>query len=87
MNYIEDIGLDWYEHSFNAGLHLNVFGAELMSQYFGGILRNEFYLPDRRTEPAAKSHWHTMAEQYHRLIAVQQEEIKQTGRVSSFLIN
>ena len=87
LNYIGDIGLDWYEHSFNAGLHLNVFGAELMSHYLGEILRSEFDLPDRRTEPDVASHWNHMAEQYHRLIAIQQEEIKQTGSISSFLLN
>jgi len=87
LEYTDDIGLDWSIHSFNAGLHLNVFGAELMSAYFGGILQNEFDLPDRRTDPEAIDQWNVMAEKYHNLVNIQQEEIALTGTISSFLIS
>ena len=87
LEYIDDIGLDFSEHTFNAGLHLNVFGAELMSRYFGKILMEQFDLPDRRQEPDTAALWGEMAEQYHDLIQVQQEEIAQTGRINSFLID
>jgi len=86
LDFTDDIGLDWAVHSFNAGLHLNVFGAELMSGYLGGILRENFDLPDRRTDPDASVHWNEMAEQYHRLIRIQQDELAQTGKISSFLV-
>jgi len=82
----EQIGLDWYEHTFNAGLHLNVFGAELMSNYFGEILQEEYNLPDRRLEPDTSVHWNTMAGQYHDLIQRQQQEIEKTGEINTFLI-
>jgi len=81
------IGLDWEEHSFNAGFHLNVFGAELMSRFFGEILVNNFDLPDRRADPDVAAEWNAMAAQYHKLIDVQLEEIAKNGRISSFLIN
>ena len=87
LEYINDIGLDFSIHSFNAGFHLNVFGAELMSSYFGGILKQEFNLPDHRTNPETAAVWNQMAEQYHNLITIQQEEIAQSGKISSFLIN
>ena len=86
LEYIDDIGLDFSEHTFNAGLHLNVFGAELMSRYFGEIIKEESDLPDRRSEPAVAEHWSELAELYHGLIRVQQEEIAQHGRINSFLI-
>ena len=87
LNYEEEIGLDWDIHSFNAGLHLNVFGAELMSLYLGEILQEQFNLPDRRTELAVAGQWNIMAQQYHRMIALQQEEIERYGRINSFLIS
>jgi len=87
LEYTDDIGLDWSIHSFNAGLHLNVFGAELMSRYFGEILVNEFNLPDKRSDSDTVTMWNELAEQYHRLINVQQEEIASTGSISSFLIS
>ena len=86
LDYEDEIGLDWETHTFNAGLHLNVFGAELMAEYIGEILKEEFNLPDRRTEPAIAAQWNMMAEQYHHLISVQLSEIENTGEISSFLI-
>ncbi|MCL2663122.1 MAG: SGNH/GDSL hydrolase family protein [Oscillospiraceae bacterium] len=86
LNYTEEIGLDWDIHSFNAGLHLNVFGAELMSMYFGEILQERFNLPDRRTESTVAEQWNSMAQQYHHMIALQLDEIERYGRINSFLI-
>ena len=87
LDHIYEIGLDFSKHTFNAGLHLNVFGAELMSLYFGEIIKEQFGIPDRRFESETAAHWEKMADQYHRLIRVQQEEIAQTGEISSFLIS
>ena len=83
----EEIGLDWSVHSFNAGAHLNVFGAELMSRYFGEILRDRFGLPDRRSDTAVAANWNAMTRQYHTLVGVQLEEIAIDGRISSSLIS
>jgi len=87
LEYIERIGLDFSRHTFNAGLHLNVFGAQLMSRYFGEILKTEFDLPDRRPEADTAALWDKMSQQYHDLISLQIEEIAQTGEISSFLIS
>jgi len=87
LEYIDDIGLDWSEHSFNAGLHLNVFGAELMSDYFGRILVSNVDFPDRRSYHDTAVLWEKKVEQYHALINRQLEEIAETGHISSFLIN
>jgi hypothetical protein len=86
LEHIDNIGLDFSLHTFNAGLHLNVFGAELMSDYFGRILQEQLNVPDRRIEPDTAALWQKMAEQYHSLIAVQQEEIALSGKIQSFLI-
>jgi len=86
LKYTEEIGLDWDEHTFNAGLHLNVFGAELMSRYLGNILKEEYTLPDRRLDAKTAENWNKMAQQYHDLVRVQQGELAQTGRISTFLI-
>jgi hypothetical protein len=86
LEHTDDIGLDWDEHTFNAGLHLNVFGAELMSSYFGEILTGRFDLTDRRAEPDVAAYWNEMAAQYHRLISIQQNELVRDGKISSFLV-
>jgi len=87
LEYIDEIGLDFSQHTFNAGLHLNVFGAELLASFFGQILQEQFGLPDRRTEPDIAARWNEKSEMYHRLIATQLSEIEETGRIRTFLIN
>ena len=87
LEYIDDIGLDFSTDTFNAGLHLNVFGAEKLARYFGEILTYYFDLPDRRNEPDISARWGEMSALYHRIIARQQAEIATYGRIQSFLIN
>jgi len=86
LDHVDTVGLDWEVHTFNAGLHLNVFGAELMSRHLGGILKDEFNLQDKRSDAETAAHWTKMANQYHHLVSVQQEEIYKTGSISSFLV-
>jgi len=86
IEHIDEIGLDWDEHTFNAGLHLNAFGAELMSQYIGEILSAEFNIPDKRLDNNYAAQWNAMAKQYHKLVGIQQTEIAESGKISSFLI-
>ena len=86
LNYTEEIGLDWDIHSFNAGLHLNVFGAELMSRYFGEILQEKFDLPDRRSNQNIAAQWNEMAAQYHNLVELQLSELEKYGNINTFLI-
>ena len=86
LEYTDDIGLDFSLHTFNAGLHLNVFGAEKLTQFFGEILQAEFDLPDRRSETATAARWAEKSALYHRIIARQLAEIEETGRIQSFLI-
>lgn len=36
----ENIGIDWTADTYDEGAHLNVYGAEKMTRYFGEILKN-----------------------------------------------
>lgn len=48
LNDIETIGLDYTNDTYDAGLHLNVYGAEKLSIYFGKILKEKYQLTDTR---------------------------------------
>lgn len=50
LELTEDVGIDFNEDTYDGGLHLNVYGAEKMSRYFGRILKDECSVPDRRGE-------------------------------------
>ena len=48
----DQIGIDWENDTYDAGVHLNVYGAEKLTSYFGEILERELGLPNRRAETA-----------------------------------
>ena len=59
-NFMDDheaIGLDMSTDTYDAGIHLNVYGAEKLSRYFGQILRDSHEIPDRRLDDAAADVW------------------------------
>ena len=86
LRYNDEIGLNWDYHTFNAGGHLNVFGAELLAHFFGQFLVNELNLPDRRSDPDIAAHWDTLSNQYHRLVEIQLNEIDRYGYIRTLLI-
>ena len=57
LEHQEEIGIDWNTDTYDTGLHLNVYGAEKMSRYFGKILSQECGVADRRTDGAVSADW------------------------------
>lgn len=53
----EEIGLDWSQDTYDAGVHLNVYGAVKLSEYFGDILAREHNIPDRRDDSDMSNVW------------------------------
>ncbi len=65
LDHAEEIGIDWTLDTYDAGLHLNVWGAEKASRWFGNILVEECDLPDRRKDDAISDEWKSKADKYH----------------------
>jgi hypothetical protein len=57
LELTEKIGLDYSADTYDAGLHLNINGAEKMSHYFGQILSEEYGVEDRRGDPDLDAAW------------------------------
>ena len=67
INFLDDsdeIGLDWTTDTYDAGQHLNVYGAEKLSSYFGKYLSEEIGLTDHRTDAALSSIWAEKVQTY-----------------------
>ena len=65
LDYQEEIGIDWQTDTYDTGLHLNVYGAEKASKWFGNILQNELNVPDRREEAPIAQSWAEKCNTYH----------------------
>ena len=53
----EEIGIDWSQDTYDAGLHLNVYGAEKLASYFGKILAEECGVADHRGDAQLSQVW------------------------------
>lgn len=57
LECIDEIGLDFQTDTYDAGLHLNLSGAEKLSTYFGRLLAEETAVTDRRSETELERRW------------------------------
>ncbi len=67
-NFIDDadaMGLDMATDSYDGGIHLNVYGAEKLTRYFGRILADTTDAPDRRTDAAVSAVWQARVDAYY----------------------
>lgn len=76
LELTQEIGLDYATDTYDAGLHLNLSGAEKMSHYFGQILAEEFGLVSRRGEEELESAWTEKRRAYDAEIARQYEALE-----------
>lgn len=76
----EEIGLDYLTDTYDAGMHLNLSGAEKLSSYFGEILASECGLESRRGEAGLEESWRAKKEKYEREIERQQNEDREEKR-------
>jgi hypothetical protein len=61
----DEMGLDMSTDTYDAGAHLNVYGAEKLTRYFGAILRNTHDLPDRRLYSHDSAVWKGRVDAYY----------------------
>lgn len=80
----DEAGIDFQTDTYDAGLHLNVFGAEKLSRYFGNILKTEFALQDRRGEQDLDAIWQKKSDFYHSMKEEQMEDLRKYGKIMTY---
>ena len=65
LEHQEEIGIDWNKDTYDTGLHLNVYGAEKMSRYFGKILSEDCGVKDRRNNAEICGDWAEKVQTYY----------------------
>ncbi|MEY8337812.1 SGNH/GDSL hydrolase family protein [Lachnospiraceae bacterium 62-35] len=81
---IDEIGIDFSQDTYDGGLHMNVYGAEKMSRYFGKILEEIPGVTDKRTEPELSARWEKKGTYYDSMKAEQEEEFARLGYLRQF---
>jgi hypothetical protein len=84
LDRTEEIGLDFAEDTYDAGLHLNRRGAEKLTAYLGKILVKEYGLRDRRTDRRIAAVWREKTLAYEQMAETQKREIETYGEIRTF---
>lgn len=87
INFIplaDEIGLDYEKDTYDAGLHLNLSGAEKLTEYFGELLTVQFSLKDRRTDPVLLGLWKEKKAFYYEMQASQARDLERYGYLTKF---
>lgn len=83
----DEIGLDMSEDTYDAGLHLNVYGAEKLARYLGQYLVSNYNLTDWRNNATIAEAWTSLEELYDSILARQLYELETYGELVSFGAN
>ena len=59
-----EIGIDWNVDTYDEGFHLNVYGAEKTTEYFGKILLEEHQIPSQRDNEQLSTEWNLRVQAY-----------------------
>jgi len=84
LDYTNEIGIDFSRDTYDAGLHLNLFGAEKLSRYFGKLLAERYALEDRRSDLALKEQWSEKVAFYEQTMVRQYAELESLGYLKAF---
>lgn len=84
LDHIDEIGLDFQHDTYDAGLHLNLSGAEKLSEYFGKYLVEKYHIQDSRQDPDSSSRWAKKVKFYNDMKEDQYRELKEYGYLKSY---
>ncbi|MBQ9163089.1 MAG: SGNH/GDSL hydrolase family protein [Clostridia bacterium] len=65
IDEVEDIGIDWSQDTYDGGVHLNVYGAMKLTEYFGKTLRDAHGIPDRHEDTNMSAVWSGRVESFY----------------------
>lgn len=74
LELTEEVGIDYSLDTYDAGLHMNLSGAEKLASWLGNFLKEEIGLLDRRGEEALAASWKEKIADYEAEKQAQYEE-------------
>lgn len=84
LQHQEETGIDYTEDTYDAGLHLNLSGAERSSSWFGHILSEQPGIEDRRGEEALSEKWAEKITFYEEMKESQFRQLEEQGKVTDY---
>ena len=86
-NYSKEMGIDMSTDTYDGGQHLNIYGAEKLSVFFGKYLMDNYGLTDYRTVPEVAKEYEKDVAFYNWMRDDQLAEIEKYGELRSYGAN
>lgn len=86
-DYRKDMDLDMTKDTYDKGQHLNIYGAEKLSVFFGKYLMDNYALTDYRTVPEVSKEYEKDIAFYNWMREDQLAEIEKYGKLISYGAN
>ena len=80
-DYADEMGIDMTQDTYDQGAHLNIYGAEKVSVFFGKYLIDNYDLTDYRTVPSVAKEYEKDIEFYNFVRDDQLSELKEYGKL------
>jgi hypothetical protein len=84
LNHMDELAIDFNTDTYDAGLHLNLYGAEKLSRYLGKVITELYKLTDRRNEPDTAARWAVKSVEYAKLRETQENELRNYGEIKTY---
>jgi hypothetical protein len=84
LELVDEVGIDFKKDTYDAGLHLNLSGAEKLADYFGKILSEKYKLEDHRNDEKLNRSWQEKVDFYYEMKEKQYKELEEYGYLKSF---
>lgn len=81
---LEETQLNYEEDTYDGGLHMNLSGADKLSEYLGNMLVKTYHVTDHRGEDSYKRVYEKKLQFYEDMIKEQQKELEQYGEIRSY---
>jgi hypothetical protein len=82
--HLKETGLDYETDTYDGGLHMNLSGADKLSEYLGNVLVDEYHVKSHKQDSFYEEIYSKKTEFYEEMKEEQQNELKQYGEVRSY---
>lgn len=76
LELVDETGIDYNTDTYDGGLHMNLSGAEKLSDYLGAELVQVYGVPDHRGDAEYEAVWQDLMQDYYQGIATREENME-----------
>ncbi len=81
---LEETGIDYETDTYDGGLHMNLNGAQKLSEYIGNVLTEQYGVEDHRKDPTLSAVYAEKLKFYEEMKKKQQEELDKYGEIRNY---